>query len=165
VVGTAESIWKGAELQTLDLLWTRGDSTTLSFRAAVRPGGPIEVRRGDERSEWDIPTGPWAIADYGMEDQLVPVLEAVPDDQETRLAIYRPVPSRWDTVTVSVTSALGAKVVTVMASSGERFRWVLSPAGLIVRITRDRHSESERRPLELTPPFADYLRWRALGEF
>jgi hypothetical protein len=164
VVGTAEATWAEDSLRTMDVLWSRGDSVTLSFRAVVYDG-TIDVRREGTHSIWDVPSGRWAIADYGMEDQLLPLLESLPEDRDERLAIYRPFAAKWDTVGVTVAPAEQARVVTITAADGERFRWIISPKGVIVRITRDRHPESERRPLELTSPFADYLRLRSLGEF
>jgi hypothetical protein len=61
VAGTAEGTWESGGLQAVDLLWTRGDSTTVRFQAVARSGirgAPSEGRlqlagaRAGLRIEW-----------------------------------------------------------------------------------------------------------------
>ncbi len=100
-----------------------------------------------------------------MEDQLLPLVEAAClRTQPARLALYRPYPSKWVTITIACKRTRGATLVTETEPDGEHYFWTITADGDLVRLTRDRHSGFERRPLEMTERVADYLRLRQLWE-
>jgi hypothetical protein len=111
------------------------------------------------------PSLPWAVADYGMEDQLLPLIQAAGvDARRVRLAIYRPYPSKWDTITIACRRTQGAMLATETEPDREHFFWTITADGALVRLTRDRHRDFERRPLDMSERVADYLRLRELWE-
>jgi hypothetical protein len=159
--GTALAKWRDGVQHAVHVLWTRRDSTLLEIAIQVTAQGITLSGRRD--SVMPQPSIPWAVADYGMEDQLLPLVTASTfSTTPQRVLAFRPYTQKWDTLSVTVARPEGATVVTVTAPDGEHFFWLVSPDGALIRITRDRHLDSERRPLEKTWRVRDYLRLRRL---
>ncbi len=161
LVGTAAATWQGGRQREVRIRWAK-DTTTL-MKLIVRLEADVIHLAGARDTALQAPSLPWAVADDGMEDQLLPLIAAAgADTQRLRLAIYRPYKSRWDTVSVACWRAQGATLAVVTASDGERFFWTIAADGALVRITRDRNPGFERRPLDMTSRVADYVRLREL---
>ena len=157
VVGTAEAVWQKGRQREVHVRWTKRADTLMELRARVQAG--VVHFAGVRDTALQVPALPWAIADYGMEDQLLPLIEAAAADTHTvRLAIYRPYQAKWDTIDVACRRSQGVTLATETTPDGEHFFWTITADGALVRLTRDRNPGFERRPLELTRRAADYAR-------
>ncbi len=163
VIGTAEAVWQGSRQREVRIRWTRSSATLMELDVRFEAG--VIHLAGARDTAFQAPSLPWAVADYGMEDQLLPLIRAASaDTRRLRLAIYRPYQSKWDTITIVCRRKQGATLVTETAPDGEHFFWTVTADGALVRITRDRNRGFERRPLELSERMADYVRLKGLWE-
>ena len=106
-----------------------------------------------------IPTGAWGIADHGMDDQLLPLLRTMPPSSEPlRLIVLRPYRLTWDTLAVTSARRMDVQVVSVR-SGGESTRMFVIFEGKLVWL-RDVAQQSERRPLEGTAAYRQFVRAR-----
>jgi hypothetical protein len=159
MVGSADATWQQGVQTSVQIRWTKGAEEPLTLRARIE-GGQI-LLSGSRDTAMVIPSLPWAIADYGMEDQLLPLIDMVANRKEPQaVLVYRPYPNRWDSLTVAVEAIPGGRRATLVESEGERWTWVISDSGALVQILRSRHPDVERRPLETTARMADYVRLR-----
>jgi hypothetical protein len=162
LVGTAEAQWLGGRQTVTQVLWTQGDSTLLRWEGRIDRGA---LRfQGGRDTVLALPTLPWVIADYGMEDQMLPLIEQlVARPGRRRVVAYRPFAQKWDTMVVTVTRKKHAILATIENGPGDTDHWVITLDGALVRVTRDKYPGLERRPLELTARMADYKRLRDVG--
>lgn len=161
VVGTAEAVWEGGLQREVSIRWTQNRAALMELNVRFEAG--VIHLAGVRDAALQAPSLRWAVADYGMEDQLLPLIQAAGVDRgRVRLAIYRPRASKWDTITIACRRAQGATLATVTAPDGERFFWTITADGALVRLTRDRDRDFERRPLDMSERVADYLRLREL---
>jgi len=161
MVGTEEVRWEGGAPAAFDVLWTSRGTTPIALHGK-RAGDEILIG-GSRDTTLAVPTLPWAIADYGMESLLTPLVEADTMIGERRVVVLRPYALKWDTLGVTVTRTGDALVVTTRPGSGERE--VLVIAGHRLLWLRQPDTKAERRPLEGTSAFAEYTRLRAaVGE-
>lgn len=155
--GTADVQWSNASPVSGRIIWTEPDSTQvdMSFQAS---GGTI-VLTGTVDSVLVEPTEPWAVADYGMEDQLVPLISGLPDG-ESVVAVFRPFGVKWDLLSLTIERGPAGTDVwrRDWGTESPTFLWQISPAGALIRITRDDFPESERRPLEGSKLYDAYRR-------
>jgi hypothetical protein len=161
LVGTARSVWSQGRQRKVSVLWTQRDSTLLQFEA-VSDTQILHITSPRD-TMLDTPATPWAIADYGMDDQLLPLIQELarhPGAQ--RIAIFHPFANKWDTVTVIPRSAKRALVVDIANGPGDIDHWIITHDGALVRVTRDKYPNLERRPLELTARMVDYLKFKSL---
>jgi hypothetical protein len=159
MVGSADATWQRGRQSAVRIRWTQGVAEDLALTAQVA-GGQLRLA-GVRDTAMAIPSLPWAIADYGMEDQLLPLIDQLADGKEPQtIAVYRPYPNHWDTLAVTVEARRGARVATLVDGDGERWTWVISEAGALVQMLRSKYPDVERRPLETTAPIADYVRLR-----
>jgi hypothetical protein len=161
LVGTADATWINGIQTSVAVKWTKPDSIVLDLRASV-DGGMIHVESQVD-TVMKMPMSAWAIADYGMEDQLLPVLSVLPEDTPTDVEVFRPFAGKWDTLQFRQNTRDGARIVAVQTPDGEVFYWVVTEDNALVRITRSLHADVERRPLETSPRYSDYKRYRAFG--
>ena len=159
LVGTEDSRWQGTVQTAAEVRWTKADSSVLVLHVST-DGVNIHFT-GAANKTMPYPGLPWVVADYGMDDQMLPLYESL--HETTRVAIYRPFPAKWDTVSVSVMRTSTALLVSEVDPDGEVFHWIVSPAGQLVRITRSKYPDFERRPLEQTSAMAVYVRLRSAG--
>lgn len=100
LVGTAEVAFQDGHPTSATVLWTQEDSVATDVQLRVR--GDSLLVTGTTKARWLLPSGAWAIADYGMEDLIVPVLRGLPPPPAPQQIIaYRPFAARWDTLTVT----------------------------------------------------------------
>ncbi len=155
MVGTAETDWAEGRPRKVHVKWTQRDSVLLERTFTVA----AETIQSDapEFGRRDVPAIPWAIADYGMEDQLLPLIAAVPtDDRPHPILVYRPFPARWDSIAVTSVRHRGWLRITLSGADKEQFFWVIGHAGALIRITRSVHTDDERVPLLLSPGWGEY---------
>jgi hypothetical protein len=161
MVGTAEVRWEGGAPSAFEVLWTSPDTQSTTVRG-TRTGSEIRVD-GSRDTTLAIPTLPWAVADYGMESLLTPLLESNAAADERRVVVLRPYVLRWDTLDVATEWTSGALVARTRATDGAREVLVIGGHRLVW--LRQPDTKAECRPLEGTPAFAEYARLRtALGE-
>jgi len=160
LVGTAFVAWKSARPAAGEVRWTQGDSIVLDVRLAV-DRDTLRVS-GNQPHSWHLPAMPWAVADYGMEDLTLPLLESL-DLQRgaVTIAAYRPYGAKWDTLQVTKRAVGDGVLYELRGSDGKRDWWLASPAGFLVQLRRE-GQDFERRPLEQTALFEEYRRLRAL---
>jgi hypothetical protein len=116
MVGTALATFRSGRLQRYDAMWTdslarpirqsvvvRGDSLALHATGALDtlPVPPVDKMISAPRQSW-------AVADYAMDELLVPMLRTFGQDTIPHaIVVFRPTPRRWDTLQVQV-KRLGA---------------------------------------------------------
>ena len=161
-VGTATAVWKNGRQVQVNVSWTHGDSTSL--RLQVTTSGGVIRFNGTLDSSFSAPNGPWAVADYGMDDQLVPLILGLPSGVSQQITVFRPFPRKWDVMTVSVRRTNDAIFADLVNGPGDIDHWIITFDGALVRVTRDKYPNLERRPLEQTSRMADYLRLRDKGK-
>jgi hypothetical protein len=163
VIGTAQAVWQGGRQREVRIRWTRTSATLMELNVRLEAG--VIHLAGARDTAFRAPSLPWAVADYGMEDQLLPLIRgAGVHARHLRVAIYRPRQERWDTVSITCRRTQGATLATVTEPDGEHFFWTITADGALVWITRDRNRGFQRRPLELNNRVADYVRLRKLWE-
>lgn len=163
IVRTAEAVWQGGLQREVSIRWTQNAHPLMDLNMRLADG--LIHLAGARDTSFQAPSLPWAVADDGMEDQLLPLIEAAGvDARRRRLAIYRPHAAKWDTITVACRRTEGATLVTETEPDGEHLYWAITADGALVRLTRDRDRDFERRPLEMSARVADYVRLRGLWE-
>ena len=101
-------------------IWTDTASSDRRIRMH-RHGRELDTGERDA-GRVPLPFSPWTIAEPGMEEALVPLLERLPDDgQEHHIAVFRPLTRSWDNGTV-VTRRQPAGMLAVLQFDGDRVR-------------------------------------------
>jgi hypothetical protein len=119
VVGTARSQWEALPAtgevvpQSYTAVWT--DGAGRRELRVQREGRTLRVAGAREaRVDLPRPEVAWAVADYGMEEHLVPVLVRLPlGASGVQLQVYRPHEGRWDRYVVLVGALPAARLVTL----------------------------------------------------
>ncbi len=155
VVGTAAARWSAGRQREITVRWTKPDSTL--FSASITAARTQLILQGTLDRVIPLPSIPWAVADYGMEDQLIPILNEIPGNRD-QVAVFRPFVGRWDTLTISVRRTPRMIAADLTDPAGEVFHWFLTTDGVLIRMTSDKFPELERRPLEGTVRIRDYVR-------
>ena len=157
-VGTATGVWKQGRQSEVTVVWTHGDSTSVRLKAAS--DGRLIRLLGTQDTSFAVPSLPWVIADYGMNDQLLPLIETLPLNQPQQITVFRPFARKWDTTTVTVRRAPDVILADFANGPGDTDHWVITLDGALVQVTRDKYPNLERRPLERTSRISDYIRLR-----
>lgn len=162
MMGTAEVRWNASSPGAFEAFWTSPGSPPKTVRG-TRAGGEIRIS-GSRDTTLAVPTLPWAVADYGMESLLTPLLEAHTASRGAwRAAILRPYALKWDTIEVETERTAGALVARTSAVGSPREVYVISGHRLLW--LRQPDTKAERRPLEGTSSFEQYARLRsAVGD-
>ena len=152
LVGSAVAIWGDASQTSFHVTWTRRDSIEVEMDGVVR--NHELVLHGGRDTVVALPSLPWVVADYGLEDQQVPLFRALALGGG-RVAVFRPFRMKWDTVTIAG-RAIGAYLV-IDAEQGPKVRetYMLDSDSRLLLLRR-RDVVMERRPLEDTPLFDAY---------
>jgi hypothetical protein len=159
-LGTASTVWRSGRPVSAQVLWTKGPAV-LRRVDFIAVGDSVHLT-GDSARTWSVPTLPWAIADYGMEDQVLPLLKALDlSAAPVTIAVYRPFAAQWDTLSVARSAVDDAELFELRSSTGKRDWWLVSARGVLLQLRRE-GQDFERRPLEATALFPEYLRLRAL---
>ncbi|MFI5234996.1 MAG: hypothetical protein ACHQXA_04740 [Gemmatimonadales bacterium] len=127
-------------------LWTTPGDPDLSLLVRVHDDS---LTLNGARS-WPIPAGPWAVAEEGMEEQLIPVLVSLPADSDSvALPVFRPRAARWDTLQVLRKPLFADVVLYLFSSGGPRTRGVImvTAAGDLLTVERATDPPSRRLPM------------------
>ena len=152
MTGTALAHWAAGRQTDVMVRWT--DTSTTTIAMTVRETTML-VASGSRVDTLALPSTPWVIADYGVDDQSIPLYLSL--SGTTRVAVYRPYVRKWDTVTVAVGKKDGVLTVEETDAKGETFTMSLTDDGAILRIVRSKSPTSVRRPLELSRLWRAYL--------
>jgi hypothetical protein len=120
LVGTVRAEFARGRADLYSAKWTDGFATPTTNRV-TRKGSTLLVSGVGPDTVVAIPPGLWGIADYSMQELLVPTLMTVPDDGDARaFAIYRPYSRHWDSGTLSVRPIPGGRIATMQMSTDKK---------------------------------------------
>lgn len=150
--GIADVRWRRDHPQSFQVSWFTRSATSvdsLIIRGEVT-GNELRVRRsGRADSVLALPGIRWAVADYGMEELLLPVLTSASQDSMTRVAVLRPYRLKWDTLTVMRTNPHGRWSVSRWTDqTGEGWAAVMLDNAHFVWLRRSEHPQNEKLPLD-----------------
>jgi hypothetical protein len=112
--GIVDVRWVDGAPKSFLSLWLRLDDSTNVLETSlmqgeVGPDGLRITRAGAPDTLVAIPSGRWAVADYGMESLLLPAFDDLPrsspasgsiPDSSSTLMVFRPFGMKWDALTV-----------------------------------------------------------------
>jgi len=102
LVGTARAQFTRGVPRSYVAQWTRGIADAARRRVVRKDSSLIYSGTGADTA-FAIPTGYWGIADYSMQELLVPTILAIPADGASRpFEIFRPYARHWDSGTIVV---------------------------------------------------------------
>jgi hypothetical protein len=104
-----------------------------------------------------IPGHNWLIADYGMDDLLLPAFNALRLNRPVELQVYRPYMGKWDRVIAQRRGDAAGEWIELNAGDGDLWTLVQASDGSILQITRTKYPDFERRPLEESSRVAAYM--------
>ena len=162
MVGVAEVHWKRSAPTRFSSRWTEPGKGAVERRGSVSRGR-ITIT-GSRDTVLRVPESAWGVADFGMDDQLLPLLVTMPPSVEPlRLIVFRPYTMGWDTL--AVTSARRGEILVIsVRSGGSPNRLFVIYEGKLVWL-RDVAQQNERRPLEGTTAYRAFVRARqAMGQ-
>jgi hypothetical protein len=141
-------------------LWTSPDTAPVEVNiSTTRDSIVVESAK---RSAYPKPPGPWAVADYGMEDLAVPVLQALSEGaQPWQVLAYRPYAGKWDLITVTKQDTAGVTIYRLKNAQGATDWFLIGASGALIRMRRS-GQRFERRPLEETTLWEEYRRLQPL---
>ena len=158
LLGVTESRWASGALLHFETHWTRGDSTLVSLSGDRE--GPVLRIAGSRDTVIALPQLPWAVADYGMDEHLVPLIATFAAAPEPRtIAVLRPYLMKWDTVIVTVGFRAGVRLATTV--SGKTRQTLVIPTDRRLIWAKRSDAVSELRPLEGSLRHAEFLGLRA----
>lgn len=120
LVGTARTVFSNNSPMAYRATWTDGFAPP-ETETVERQGDSLAVSHHGSRTVIAIPRAVWGIADYAMQELLVPVLLSVPvDGMNHPFAIYRPYAAHWDSGTVVVRALPDARIAVVQMSTDKK---------------------------------------------
>ncbi|MFL5384837.1 MAG: hypothetical protein ACJ8GN_20140 [Longimicrobiaceae bacterium] len=162
LVGTAETSFGDARPVRYEATWTDTAATTRVDRIAVDAAGLRVTRGGARDTLLALPADAWGIAEYAMEEHLLPVLMRLPSDGSTHpFHVYRPTPGRWDHGTAQVLKLEGALLALLRMEGDTVQRMLISTGDGDLLFAGSADSGGERVPL---PGTARRARLNALLE-
>jgi hypothetical protein len=159
LVGAAEVTYSANALARAHVSWQQG--AAMMRDVELRVTGDTLIVEDLVRRAYSLPNSPWLVADYGMDDLLIPTFEALVPDQRTTIHVYRPYAATWDTIAarLRVDGARGREV-EVQEAPDDVWTFVLAADGAILQILRTKYPDFERRPLEQSARISEYLKRR-----
>lgn len=167
MIGTARMQWANQRPHRFDVEWTTRDSTTgqakRSFAASgTLVGDSLRITGSQPSRRVRVPKGLWAVADFGMEECLIPLLRTLGPTLIVRsIAVFRPWHLSWDTVTVRIQDTASLRIAQVRGADKSNELIVLDAHGDLLSVIR-LDLPGERRPLEGSRRYQDWLKQRAL---
>ena len=137
-----------------DVTWRNGASAVLSRRGQVRDT-MLEIT-GDTAVRLPLPSGPWGIAEYGMDEHLfaIALVSAQPGKKQS-MTVLRPYHLRWDTVTVDVERGPRMMRIAVDAGAADASDLFGTLNGRYLG-SRRLSGQAEQHPLERTALWKDW---------
>jgi hypothetical protein len=152
MVGTAETAFGDGRPVRYEATWTDTAATATVHRIAVDAAGLHLSRGGARDTVLALPTEAWGIAEYAMEEHLLPVLMRLPSDGSTHpFHVYRPTPGRWDHGAARVVKLAGALLVSLGMEGDTAQRMLIATGDGDLLFAGSSDSSGERAPLPGTP--------------
>jgi hypothetical protein len=98
-----------------------------------------------------LPSSNWAVADYGMDDLLLPAFEHFSADT-TAISVLRPYTLKWDKLLATISRTPDYAIVTLIEPDGAK-QWIVVKGNDHILWVRRSDQAMERRPLEGTHEF------------
>lgn len=167
MLGSADVRWARGTPESFVVRWLTPRSISIDslvIRGSVDARG-LHISRSHSRDTvLAVPARSWAVADYGMEELLLPVFEAITGNTVTSIAVFRPYGQKWDTLRVSAGPAgNGWRVIRWSEKDGTNWTAVLEGSHLLW-VRRSDHPDNETVALEGTAIRAILDRIRAQVE-
>ena len=152
--GILSTYWGTAGPDSFTVVYRRNDSVIVDLRGQVA-GATLRIT-GSRTEALPIPTTPWAVSDYAMDEHLTPLLLRLPATGASHtVLVLRPYLLRWDTITTTIRAHSTTMDVIIDAGKAHENGLLLSSSGRLLHARRANGS-SELRPLELSPLAAAY---------
>jgi hypothetical protein len=164
MLGITDVRWQGQTPTSFTTVWivpkqSGVDST--SVRGSVSSNALRLSRAGQPDTALALPALPWAVADYGMDQLLLPAFDQLPPTKPVRLAVFRPYGIKWDTLTVTADERRKDwRVIRWTDTKGERWTLSLTQDGHMLWLRRSEHSDDEEHALEGSSLGERFLRLR-----
>lgn len=156
LIGAAEVAWAANGPASFSVRWLGNSPLQLQGRVE---NGQLSLS-GARDSRITVPTGAWAIAEFGMDDLMLPLIDQLSVNPQP-IAVFRPFAGKWDTVTASVSVRGEFRVMQLVDSKGKR-TWCATDARRQSCLwIQESTSATERRPLEGTETFKTFERAKA----
>jgi hypothetical protein len=162
MLGTAHVEWVGTGVARFAILWTRADTLRgEKVDSAIAVRGQVE---GDSLrlaapavQAFVLPALPWAIADFGMEEQLIPLFRSLAASQPPQpVAIFRPYHLRWDTVMVTIRDSAGLRIGVTRGADKNHEVWFIDHEGHLLYVRRV-DQPGDRIPLPLSARYEEMM--------
>lgn len=153
MVGTETVAWADSQIASASILWTMGDSVLVDMTIEI--DGDSIVFHGTTEGAYSRPALPWAIADYGMEDQVIPLLKMLPQGQESLITVFRPFAAKWDTLQIAGEPLADGRLYSILDEEGNRDSWLVGRSGHLLEMGRE-GQEFTRLPLPGSSLMAKY---------
>ena len=128
MVGSVSSVYRNGRPAGFRSTWT--DSTGEVMRVGIAVAGRnLNIQFNDTSITETAPIGTWGIADYAMQEHLVPVLVTLPTGIEAPFSIYRPVGQLWDQMTALVRPLKGGFLISLQSKGKETQYLVVDSQG------------------------------------
>lgn len=120
LVGTARVVFDNGSPISYRATWTDGFASPQVERVERR-GSSLTVSHLGVDTTLALPSSAWGIADYAMQELLVPIILSLPNDNAAHpLAIYRPYAAHWDSGAVVVRKIDGARLALIQMGSDKK---------------------------------------------
>jgi hypothetical protein len=120
LVGTARVVFNKASPMSYRATWTDGFGSP-QIERVERSGTLLIVSHHGVDTALALPASAWGIADYAMQELLVPVILSLPNDGAShRIAIYRPYAAHWDSGAVVIRNIGDARIAVVQMSGDKK---------------------------------------------
>jgi hypothetical protein len=155
MIGLADVRWSEGAPRSFHATWftVKADGVDSTDIQGLRRDSVVQITRpGQADTTLALPSIPWAVADYGMEELLLPAFDSIGTRLPYRLAVLRPYGLKWDTLRVTErtkVSGRGWDVVTY-TETDEQWRLAITDDQHFLWLRRSKHPDDEKHPLEGT---------------
>ena len=157
MVGTVQATYDRGRPRSYEATWTDSAARPVNHRLTVQ-GDRLVIHedlaldtlpKPATDTTIAVPSGPWMIAEYAMDELLVPIARTLPHDTLLhRVMIFRPTPRHWDTVRVRVRALAetpnAALVLSEFSGTENPTVMIIAPDGTLLYL-EDRRDEGWRR--------------------
>lgn len=163
MLGLADVRWSEGAPRSFHATWftvKAGALDSADIQGRKRDGVLLVTRSAKADTTLLLPSIGWGVADYGMEELLLPAFDSIGTSLPYRLAVLRPYGLKWDTLLVTERTRVvgrGWDVVTY-TDSGEQWRLAVADQRHFLWLRRSRYPDDDKRPLDGTDLGATFLR-------
>ena len=166
MLGIADVRWSGTVPTSFHVSWLTPRSNSLDsvdIRGHVANNSLTISKPGRIESVIQLPNIPWAVADYGMEQLLLPLFAGEPPREPYPVAVLRPYGLKWDTLIVTRQGDVPGQswtVVTWTDAQHEQWRMAILDRRHLLWLRRSAHPNDETLPLDGTSLGATFANLR-----